>query len=922
MDARSAVTTVSTTFSELVRSVLDERGTTADAWESAVGEFWGTAVPSGQVLRAHGWKLHVSSARACAPAVLKTVARIAAAECCAFKYAAGMRELAVVNSRDCDRGSVGKFITLYPRDDAHLVALAHRIHAATAGLPGPVVLSDRPYRPGSLVHYRYGGFGTAAGREVSPDGVVRTVLTGPGGERVEDRRGPRCVPPPWADDPFGNGHAADGGGGGRPVLLGGRYLLGGALRHGAKGGVYLGTDTVTGEDVVVKAARPHVEVDASGRDACAALRHEARMLGLLAAEGLAPRPLGLLDGGGRLFLVQEKVPGTTLAAWAAARAGRDGPGVPWTAAGPVARALVELLRAVHGWGLVLGDLAPGNVLVRPDGALRVVDLELTAYEGDGTGGAGTPGYRAPERSAAGATDAADRRADLFALGGLLFLLSTGEHPPGAGERGARGAGRAAPERLGPWLASAARHGGTAAHVGVPVLGLRQVMPGRRWPLARVRSALEGTVPAGAGRPSRARPVPSRAGRGRPAAAQEAVLDRLLADGVAHLAATATPHRHDRLWPVVPGGERTDPRNVQHGAAGVLGLLARAAVTEGLPEEVRATARATARVAADWIVQRPGRAGDVLPGLYFGGSGVAWALLDAAEALGDPGLAECGASLAAGVPVRWPNPDVCHGAAGAGLLLLRAGLTERAEECARGLLAGARESRVGVLWPVPGDFDSAFAGTAPLGYGHGVAGIGAFLLAAAGATGERAFLDAARRAGRTLAATARTDGGSGTAGVAAWWPQGVDDAPEVRLAHWCAGSAGVGTFLVRLWRATGDEEVRDLAVAAGEAVLRDRWRGGTAFCHGLAGSGELLLDLARVTGAERWLAGAREVAGLLAVRRTVRQGRLVPLDETGRGCGTGYGTGIAGVLGFLLRVRHGGCRLWEPVSGESRRKESP
>ncbi|MDX3333358.1 hypothetical protein PV620_17525, partial [Streptomyces sp. ME02-6978a] len=37
--------------------------------------------------------------------------------------------------------------------------LARRLHAATLGLRGPRILSDRPYAPGSLVHYRYGVFG-------------------------------------------------------------------------------------------------------------------------------------------------------------------------------------------------------------------------------------------------------------------------------------------------------------------------------------------------------------------------------------------------------------------------------------------------------------------------------------------------------------------------------------------------------------------------------------------------------------------------------------------------------------------------------------------------------------------------------------------------------------------------------------------
>lgn len=391
--------------------------------------------------------------------------------------------------------------------------------------------------------------------------------------------------------------------------------------------------------------------------------------------------------------------------------------------------------------------------------------------------------------------------------------------------------------------------------------------------------------------------------------------------------------------------------MQHGAAGVLALLARAALTDGLPEEVREESRRTARTAVEWIERRCAAEPVVLPGLHFGRSGAAWALLDAAEALGDRALAERAAALARRITVEWPNPDVCHGAAGAGFLHLRfaadppAGggeFLDRAARCGHGLLAAARPTPEGVVWPVPKEFDSALAGITHLGFAHGVAGVGAFLLAAAGATGDRALLDGATEAGRTLAATVRrehggrylgqhsgpfdgpNDGwygegiatGGGTdadARPTAWWPQGAGDPEHVRLAHWCSGSSGAGTFLLRLWQATGDDTAHELALAAGRAVLAGRWHCGVSACHGLAGNGEYLLDLAAATGEPEFRTGAEELAQLIAARSALRDGLLVLPDETGTGCAAAYGTGTAGALAFLLRLRHGGPRLWvDPV----------
>ncbi|MFH8789402.1 class IV lanthionine synthetase LanL [Streptomyces roseoverticillatus] len=902
-------------------------GGSGPAWRVSVGDVWATALPPLHVPRAQGWKIHVSAASPAAAEVLRRVAGVARGARCAFKFAAGPEQLTSVNSRDCDRGSAGKFITLYPAADDGFPALAEALHAATAGLPGPAVLSDRPYRPGSRVHYRYGAF---TGRpELSPDGLYRTMLTAPGGQRVEDVRGPCFSPPPWAVDPLGPERAAGAGQAGRgagsgqatgsgrgagpgpSALLAGRYALTGALRRSARGGVYTGTDTATGAEVVVKQALAHIEVDGSGREACTALRHEADMLARLGPPRLSPQPRELVERDGQVFLVREKVPGTTLSQWVTGHASAGaGPGVPWPVAAPLAEALLELVGAVHGLGLVVGDLAPGNVIVRPGGGLRLIDLELAAGPGEAVGRAGTPGYRAP-----GAGTAADPRDDLFALGGLLFLLATGQNPPPPD-----GAGGVPQE----WLRLAAREGETARRLTPLINGLRKRAPEDRMPLPRAGALLRAGAPREAGQSSERRPgrgsdeaLPGRAlpddslsDRALPDdplpdhALSDVLLDRLLADGVSHLAATARPRSPERMWPTTPSGRRTDPCNVQHGAAGVLGFLVRAAATRALPKDVRASARTTARAAADWIVRRTAADPAGLPGLYFGRAGTAWALHDAAGLLADDGLAARAGGLARGLPVRWPQPDVCHGAAGAGFMHLRLA-TGRAGACARGLLDAARRTSHGPVWPVPEDFDSAFAGGTHLGYAHGVAGVGAFLLAAAEATGEEAFLRTAVRAGGTLAATAREEGG------AAWWPRRTDaPASSARSAHWCGGSSGVGTFLVRLWRATGDARALGLALAAGETVLRSRWHGTTAACHGLAGDGEFLLDLARATGAPRFRDGARTLAALLAARSTVTPGGLlVTLDETGRGCAAAYGTGTAGALAFLLRLRHGGPRLW-------------
>jgi len=273
------------------------------------------------------------------------------------------------------------------------------------------------------------------------------------------------------------------------------------------------------------------------------------------------------------------------------------------------------------------------------------------------------------------------------------------------------------------------------------------------------------------------------------------------------------------------------------------------------------------------------------------------------------LALCGE-----LPVTWPNPDVTHGAAGAGLTHLHlwqasgdAGLGRRLLECADGLVAsatrGATATDRGVLWTVPDSFDSRFAGTTHYGFAHGLAGIAWFLLAAGLATGRRDCVELAGEAGETLAAAAQVAGG------AAWWRARPGDPPGSRLVHWCHGAAGVGTFLARLAHATGEARPRELAELAAVAVRRARWQCSPAACHGLAGNGEFLLDLAVTLEEPRYRTWAEEQAAAILAQHAVHDGRMVVPDDTGAGVAADYGGGLAGVLAFLLRLRHGGPRLW-------------
>jgi hypothetical protein len=877
-------------------------GQPGDRWQVQEGDPWCTVTPPGYPARVQGWKLHVSATWLAAPVVLHRAARVLVAHGCGFKFAATLDRVRDLVSRDTDRAQAGKFLTAYPRDDDQLRELARLLDQATAGLPGPAVRSDRPLRPGSLVHYRYGAF--AGVPVLTNDGVHELRLETPDGGLVEDVREPWFCPPPWAALPLPGpaGREPRRPAVAKPVLLGNRFRVTGAIRHSARGGVYRAVDQQTGQPVVIKQALAHAGALSLAGDARDGLRHEDAMLAELA--GLVPERLLLFETGPHLFLAVAQLAGQSLGSWLRrwfdGSAGDDPEveGPPLAEARAVAVELAELVDAVHARGLVFRDLSPDNVMVLDGGGLRLVDAELVARPGEWVSQAHTPGFAAPEVLAGPLVGPAPGPgADHYALGALLCHLLTGVVP----------AGGSGPRSSGSLLRYAAARNPAVRSLAPAVRGLTAADPHQRWDTGRLRAFLAG--------PARTEPPPARpAGRGGRLAPERQ--RRLLDDGLAHLVAAVAQSTSGRLVTSSESGRRSDSCNVQHGAAGVLAVLVRGSELLGGPELAAAVGR-TAR----WIDRRRTSVSPLLPGLYFGRSGTAWALYAAARHLDDDALASRALELARLLPVRWPNPDVMHGTAGAGLASLHLWyetkepwLRDRVDTAVDHLLEQARCQSGRTFWQVAPDFDSKLAGARHYGFGHGVAGIGAFLLAAGQATGRDDACRAAEQAGVTLAAAAIRAGGG------AYWPTDLagPDPSDLRY-HWCSGASGVGTFLLRLWLATGEARYRDLAHEAAVTVRRSRWLSGVAACHGLAGDGEFLLDLGEAAGGpyRDW---AEELAACLHLR-SVRRGRqLVVLPEPAGPANLDFGTGLAGVVGYLLRLRYGGPRWWmaDPPGGLDRR----
>lgn len=205
-----------------------------------------------------------------------------------------------------------------------------------------------------------------------------------------------------------------------------RYELRERLGAGGSGAVYRAHDRVLGRDVAIKRMHPGIDEDARAR-----LRVEARLTGLLAHPGLArlhdfgEEPGDPSGGGPTPYLVMEYVDGVPLRDVLRA----EGPVAPDRVMGIVAE-LADALAVAHAAGIVHRDVKPGNVLVRPDGTValidfgiaRAADVEPLTLTGTIVG---TVDYISPEQAGGGGATPAS---DLYALGLIAYECLTGIRP--------------------------------------------------------------------------------------------------------------------------------------------------------------------------------------------------------------------------------------------------------------------------------------------------------------------------------------------------------------------------------------------------------------------------------------------------------------------------------------------------------------
>ena len=833
-----------------------------------------------------GWKLHVSAAIYSARSVLLRVLPMLLQRRVSFKVVASMKALEFLNEGHGGLSQVGKFITIYPTSDTEAITLGTDLHEATYGFRGPKILSDKALCTGSLVHYRYGSFGSSSIQ--TPLGEIVSVIRTPTGELVPDVRSTEFSPPTWAQDPF-EPRAA------KPALvrrvLVDRYLPLFTIDESARGSVEIAIDLRIPRRCILKRARRDAVMGMDGSDATDLLKNELSVLGRLGNDRRIPQIFDSFTYDGDFYLVMDDMEGETLEEhimWLAA-IGRRPSDEEILKYG---RALASILTFLHAHGLIHRDLKPSNIICAADGTVRLLDFGISHWSESQTEplGLGTHGYMSPQQASQASPSVSD---DIFALGAVLYFVATGTSlldRPGISDQTRMRSLRV----LNPYVKSeliqligrcldpkVERRFTSATHVSEALNAFSDAEPNTEADLDAPIQALD--------------PVDR---------SLYQTLARRLADTICHEA--------------VPDSDGTtvywkSAHEVNHGAlshdinignAGVVLSLAELTCIFKQPEYRGFLEKGVRGLLSDRTLG-PRR----LPGLYVGEAGVGAAILRAGQVLGSRALIAAAVSkgnLVASLPHE--SPDLFNGTAGRLRFHLLLWDEVGDQEClnhaiAAGnhLLAVSTVSSDGKrFWTIPPGF-GGLSGDAYLGYAHGAAGIADSLLDLWEVCGDKRFLEAAKGASNWLQSLAVTtlDDNSGFD-----WPDVQSGTCEG--AFWCHGGAGIGTFFNHAAKHPTEFPVAaEISFRAARNVAFGTWWQGPTRCHGLAGGIELLLDMYKDRQDAKYLKSADYLAEILIESATERNGLLYWPSESTDIITPDYMVGYCGVAVCLLRLAYPG-----------------
>lgn len=209
------------------------------------------------------------------------------------------------------------------------------------------------------------------------------------------------------------------------AIIDGKYEILKQIGMGGMSTVYLAMDQHLNKQWAVKEIRLRAD-DRESRVIIQSLIAEANLMKKLDHPAL-PRIVDIIDSRDTIYVIMDYIEGEPLSRILE----REGP-QPEEDVLEWARQLCDVLSYLHTRKppVIYRDMKPGNIMIRPDGNIRLIDFGIAREYKEGktsdTVALGTKGYAAPEQF--GGQGQTDARTDIYSLGVTLYQALTGQTP--------------------------------------------------------------------------------------------------------------------------------------------------------------------------------------------------------------------------------------------------------------------------------------------------------------------------------------------------------------------------------------------------------------------------------------------------------------------------------------------------------------
>lgn len=841
--------------------VIEVRTMLPQKWKIEKIGMWYYVSPEELDLPEQGFKIHISAHLLNAKKILRLVALECIKEKTSFKFAIDKNILSFLNSKNCYRGSAGKFITIYPPNLDVFMRIIENIYLNTKNMKGPYILSDRAYKDSEIVFYRYGGF--KAKEILTIDGTKKPVLLSPEGDLIEDERLPYFKLPDWVVDPFGGSKEVKYK---DSIILNKRYKVIEAIAFSNSGGVYKGIDLVTNQMIIIKEARPYTNFWSNRNiflDSMKLLEKEFNLLKKLEDTSLVPKPIDIFKEWKHLFLVEEYVEGVPLSTF---RASHEFLIAPFfnkfskiknfcTKFKIISTNLVKAISIIHNHNIILGDVSPNNILIDP----KTLDVKFVDFEGafdfdsskiikDFSSLWATPGFVSSQRILKRKVTYKD---DYYSLGMVLYSLILPIQAFFDLDFSAIN------RFLKKWTEN-----------GLPeVIGevITNLLKGKIKKVIAILNKWDVNAE-----------LPKKISIKKNHQQIRKELPQIIQKIKAYILNTITLNRQDRLCPSDYQVFQTNPLSIAYGASGIILFLDKNSneVSQGI---------------RNWLFSQKIDNSLYPPGLYIGLAGIAYTF----SRLGYLAKGEEVMDLLFQSSLLYETPDMFYGASGWGLISLyffvktkNNKYLEKACQAGEYIIKCSKVSRKGRFW------QNKMDNKIYLGFAFGGSGISLFLLYLYLFTREKIFLNSALEGIKFEISNALDSRDC------LYWGRFVGD--NLIEPYWLYGSAGIGSSLIRFFSILEENKYKFLAEKAAKSAFSKFTVVPSQF-EGLAGIGEFMLDMFQITKNEYYLKKAYEIADSILLYKIEKpEGIAFPGSYLLR-ISNDYGTGSAGIGLFLNRL---------------------